>query len=59
MKVPAPLQAAASRQAYREDLQVLNMDRINWNVVSQRRGELDLCEAAAGKNLRIQPALRW
>lgn len=28
-------------------------------VVSQRRGELDLCEAAAGKNLRTQPALCW
>jgi hypothetical protein len=27
MKVPAPLQAAASRQAYRGDLRVLNMDR--------------------------------
>jgi hypothetical protein len=36
MKVPAPLEAAASRQVYRGNLRILNMDRTigTWKVGS-------------------------
>jgi len=51
MKVPAPLQAAASRQAYRGDLRVLITDRTigTWkagsveNLISMKRRQGKSC----------------